>query len=291
MSDIAELNISNPLKERIEFATPYTDVSRFRKLKILTLSDTILQVNVEFSEDGQDLGSSNLYRIASGVWKCEEVITQMTYMRIRVVNQSGKINEKLVVKVTPVKLNELFQPADGKASPRPRDALSGSAGTLPSLADALSLAPSEPASTTSAAPISKIESMMSDPGSTIVQPATEEAHESHEEKKKRFKSPFSLRRNSSKVKQIRDYRLPELVPRGCLLIGGNNGSVQPLPLGNPGEVLMISEQGLPEWVKLSFPQYKPLPSLPAPTSLPPPLAKSNSSGTASQPSVAFDLSK
>lgn len=279
LEDLANLNIAAPLKERIEFATPYIDVSRFRKLKILTLSDVILQVHVEFSEDGQDLGSSNLYRIASGVWKCEEVITQMTYMRIRVVNQSGKINEKLCVKVTPVKLNEIYQnPSDVAPAPivsvptglpssrSVGSELSNSAGALPSVE----------------VEVTKIEPVLD---------GAQAAEDSHEEKKKRFKSPFSLRRSSSKVKNVRDYRIPELVPRGCLLIGGNNGSIQALPLGNPGEVLMINDQGIPEWVKFSLPQYKPLPNIPAPTSLPPPLAKSNSSGTASQPSVAFDLAK
>jgi hypothetical protein len=284
MEELAELNIDSPLKERIEFATPYKDVSRFRKLKILTLSDTILQVNVEFSEDGNGLGSSNLYRIASGVWKCEEVITQMTYMRIRVVNQSGKINERLVIKVTPVKLNEIYRAPEQSIAPK--------SASLEALPDSPSVASASVASVQQAAHLAAVPELVKiDPviDSSADQAAEHSGAESVEEKKKRFKSPFSLRRSSTKVKNVRDYRIPELVPRGCLLIGGNNGSIQALPLGNPGEILMINEQGIPEWVKLSLPQYKPLPSLPAPSSLPPPLAKSNSSGTASQPSVAFDI--
>lgn len=280
MEELANLNIESPLKERIEFATPYVNVSRFRKLKILTLSDVILQVNIEFSEDGKELGSSNLYRIASGVWKCEEVITQMMYMRIRVVNQSGKINEKLIIKVTPVKLNEIYCPPEqgSKTLPAPRGEPALSPKTSP-------VQHAEPVQSMPAAAqpeMVKIEPIPAD------EPA-EASHESVEEKKKRFKSPFSLRRSTKAKKTVVDYRFPDVIPPGCILIGGKNGSVQVIPLGNPGDVLMINDQGLPEFTKLSMPAYKPLPSLPAPSSLPPPLAKSNSSGTASQPSVSFDL--
>ena len=271
MSDLLDLCISSPLKERIEFATQYIPVDRYRKIKVVSYCDVILQVFLEFSEDGAELGSSNLFRIASGVWRCEETTTAMKYMRVRVVNQSGKPNEKLIVKVTPIKLNELYQAPVSNMQVIPMSAPQQlvTSQSLPSVV-------AEPAPV-----VSKVE------------PAEDEAPEAEsvEEKKKRFKSPFSLRRASSKVKSVKDYRLPDLVPKGCILIGGNNGSIQAIPLGNPGEILMINDQGVPEWVKLSLPSYKPLPTIPCPTSLPPPLAKSNSSGSAAQPSVAFDFSK
>lgn len=288
MEYLAELNISTCLKERIEFATPYVDVSRFRKLKILTLSDVILQVHVEFSEDGDQLGSHTLYRIASGVWKCEEIVTQMTYMRIRVVNQCGKPNERLTIKVTPVKLNEIYQPDASRLSSMSSRGLGGSTDVLPSFSDP-SIEPikSEPKQDASKQDLSKQDSIVAKIEAVEEEPKKEQ--EPIEEKKKRFKSPFSLRKSSSKLKSNKDYRIPEIVPKGCILFGGNNGSIQALPLGNPGDVLIINDQGLPEWSKLSFPAYKALPSVPCPTGLPPPLAKSNSSGSAPQPTVVFDL--
>ena len=281
MSDLLDLCISSPLKERIEFATSYIAVDRYRKIKVVSYSDVILQVFLEFSEDAVELGSSNLYRIASGVWKCEEITTAMKYMRVRVVNQSGKPNEKLIVKVTPIKLNELYVAPAVAAQPVAQPVQQAALVTSPSL-QSVAAPPVVPSVVAAPVDISKV-----DP----VDDEANEQPESVEEKKKRFKSPFSLRRASSKVKSVKDYRMPDLVPKGCILIGGNNGSIQAMPLGNPGEILMINDQGVPEWVKLSVPSYKPLPSIPCPTSLPPPLAKSNSSGSAAQPSVAFDFSK
>ena len=47
---------------------------------------------------------------------------------------------------------------------------------------------------------------------------------------------------------LTDFRLPQFIPKDVLLLGGKNGSVQSLPVGQPGEYLMVDSDGSVSWM-------------------------------------------
>lgn len=83
-----------------------------------------------------------------------------------------------------------------------------------------------------------------------------------------------------------DFRLPTTIPEGALLYGGKLGEVKILPKGEPGDVLIINEDGFFSWRKIFVPDRK----LTPPSRLPPPLCTPGTN-IPSSPSITFNLDK
>ena len=264
--ELKNLEIADPLKDTIEHKTEFVNVSKYRKLKITSFSDTIVQVNLDFSNDGINTGCNNMFRIASDRWATEEFLVQMDYLRIRVVNQSGKQNEKISIAVTPVKYNEVFLHEAERKSQR-----LSAIETSRSFSNDLNLSSDVP------------------PEPSFSAPAPPAKEEEEKKKKKRFQSPFSKsrrERDSKSKSTVLDYRIPQSIPEGALLYGGKLGELKILPKGQPGDALVIGPEGELMWKKL----FTPSESSDKPSRIPPPLCPPGSN-VPSSPSISFRLSK
>jgi hypothetical protein len=94
------LKIETPLLDDLEYVSEYVKVDHWKRIRINSFSDVILQVNHEWihSLDGTiDQPMKNTSRTPSHMWKSELHSVIFNYVRVRCINQSGKKNEKLVI--------------------------------------------------------------------------------------------------------------------------------------------------------------------------------------------------
>lgn len=190
------LSGSVSLLESIEMIYPpvgYTNVSNFEKIRISIYASTIVKVQLEWSYDGNRAGPINMYRCGSNLWKCDFIEVLMPYLRIHIINESGRPCEDLIVHTwTPslkfemeeIKVNgvnEVEKPKERSKTPLARF-FPGKPPSLPAVS--------------------------------------------------------SRDRVSN-----RDDRLPDFIPQGAILIGGDKGRINVIPKGNVGEYLMMGELG------------------------------------------------
>lgn len=201
------LSVLTPLGGNHEFVSEYVDVGDYKRIRMNTYSDTILQVILEWTYD-LDCNRSpiqNSCRTPSTIWRSESYEVIMPFVRVRILNQSGKANSDLSVLIT-------SQSVMRKRYEKP----------TPPLEDIIVHSPVEA---------------------------------------KCVKSPFSFkakRKSSLGSKSpvgvsMRDYRIPDFIPQGTILIGGKCGKIITLPPGNVGEIMQMTEHG-PAWVLI----YPPL---------------------------------
>lgn len=88
-----------PLGDSIDKITPFVCVSDFRKLRLCGFSDCLIDVHVEWSYDGESKGVSSSIKLASEHWRSEELAVMMPYLRLHVINNSGRTNSGLIITV------------------------------------------------------------------------------------------------------------------------------------------------------------------------------------------------
>lgn len=93
------LSVVKPLGDNLEYVSDYVDVSQFKRVRMSSYSDTIVQLVLEWTYDlectYEPLKVS--CRTPSTMWRSEVYDAPMSFVRVRVVNQSGKKNCELKV--------------------------------------------------------------------------------------------------------------------------------------------------------------------------------------------------
>lgn len=167
------------LIETIEASFPplgYIEVGRHERIRVSVYCSCIIKVQLEWSHDGVRTGPISAYRCGSNMWKCDLVDVLMPYLRIHVINESGRPCDDLVVHVW--------------------------------------------------SPFVKQE---------VVEEKVEPA--------KNLVSRFLPQKRNSVSPRLHDDRLPDFIPQGSLLVGGDKGKITFIPKGNVGEYLMMGELG------------------------------------------------
>lgn len=92
---LTNLTQVEPLGENLDRITDFVDVSSYRKLRLNCFSDTLLDVHVEWSHDGVRKCIASSVKVASQLWRSEELSVLMPFMRFHIINNSGKPNMEL----------------------------------------------------------------------------------------------------------------------------------------------------------------------------------------------------
>lgn len=196
------------LDDSIDRMTEYADVTQFRKLRLCGFSDTLIDVHLEWSHDGISKCIASTVKLASQHWRSEEFVVLMPYLRLHIINNSGKPNKELTITM------HSFGPSIALGA--------ASQGVVMPVVE-----PVEPAPVAPVVPVSHVATAESEPP------------------KKRVW--FAKTNKSPKAAACRDERLPGFLPMNSLLITDKRGSIIPLAPGNVGDVLMIACDG-PRWI-------------------------------------------
>lgn len=258
MAQISELMFTQGLGDDLERVTAFTSVEKYKKIRVCSISDVILQINLEWSYDGFTRTVASSYRTPSDQAKTDIYEVVLPYVRFRVINQTGRPNNLLTIYVAGVGLNKAVTQLkledknkiflDDYLLP----ALAGQGGT--------SAAPSSTSSGVNEVPEvprgsvvgvrENLEENRGSGGAEVVPPSTPK------DKAPFFRLTRKKVESSPKHTTCLDHRLPSFVPVGALLVGDRNGRVSLLAKGMPGDVLKISADGKPHWVS-EF-QYPPV---------------------------------
>ena len=251
-----------PLGEHLEAYFPtdesYYDLDDGEHLVVNTNSDVLLKIILEFSYNRIDKGICLSQRAAS-MWLSTKHEAPMRYVRFHVINEGSLANKELIIACRVIgrkKKKQLDSPEPAERGPLGSPRLDQSS---PSASEALPRASSPSASEALGLPEA---GFAPNPGALkhvkFDVPVVEEV-----KKDERGKSPFNRFRKkitpvgpAEGVKKIplKDCRLPEYAPPGCLLYStvGNNYKV--LPRGLDNEILTMKD-GEPTWV-MPYPPVK-----------------------------------
>ncbi len=209
---------TEPLGENIDRITEFVDVSAYYKLRVCGFSDTLTDIHIEWSHDGQYKCISSAIKIGSHLWRSEELKTLMPFVRLHIINNSGKVNTELRVTVHQF-------------------------GGQSQAAPAAPAVPAEPAAPIAIevepATIAALDQSREVKFDIVETPA--------EPPKKRT---WLSKKLSSPKHTCRDDRLPGFLPKDSILITDRRGSIIPLAPGNPGEILAMTQSG-PQWISIS----------------------------------------
>lgn len=211
-----------PLGEKIERWIPedetYYDCKDAAKMWLSTYSDVMMKVVVEFSYDGINRGSQQMVRSTS-LWIANKIDLPMRYVRFHVVNESGSDNLDLKLVAKLIGLNHH----------------SKSVAIAPVPPPLMNVAKTES--------IGEVRAMGREIALVDHKDVVEEV-----KKETRGKSPFErFRKKENAVKSVpvKDPRIPEFLPAGCILYGTGNG-FKILPKGEEGMMLFVKD-GVPCW--------------------------------------------
>lgn len=201
--------IQKPLDERLEYISDWIECD-FKRVRLNSYSDLILQVNLEFCHDIDTKILDTLKipaRTPSGMWRSAVSDVMFPYVRIRIINQTAKKNETLCVILSGLSpLKKEIHSVKSESSPR-------ISGKKPE----------------------------DSPSSLSLDDDSKPKHRLFFGKKR----PLSQSKQAPPV-SILDQRLPPYIPQDCILIGGKMGKSTILAKGNPGEILRMGISG-PEW--------------------------------------------
>jgi hypothetical protein len=229
------LRITKPMKDNLEYLSEEIDTSKYKKIRISSYADTILQINLEWSlEESEGIPPYKMStRTPSKMWKSDIYDSVFPRLRIRLVNQSGHDNSELIVRVSgePYKLAPIDRPDENyedKIPPTPiRISRSTGGGIF------------EDDRTICDRTSGPVDSEMSE--SSRLEPHLDGS------KKKKL---FSFKKSAHKP--LHDERLPGHIPKDALIVGGYYNKMKIIPAGLPGEVLTMTVDG-PAWIH----QYPP----------------------------------
>lgn len=100
---IQALSRTTSLVESNELVLPllggFVDVSAYKQLRFSIFPSTTLDLIVEWSHDNQRKGPTFTFRCSENVWKLDWIEVILPYVRLRIVNKSGRPCNDLVVHV------------------------------------------------------------------------------------------------------------------------------------------------------------------------------------------------
>lgn len=213
---------AEPLYDNIDRITPFVDVSRYYKLRICGHSDTLTDVQLDWSPDGVERALTSAIKIGSGMWRSEEQKVLFPFVRLHVINSSGKNNGALKITV------HSFGPQNTSNA--------GEEMRLPPAAQEAPAAPAELAE--SDAPMHQVRFAINPSPRSI-----DDANAAAAPPKKRN----WIQKRMSPKHTCRDDRLPGFLPFNSILTTDKKGNVVPLAPGNRGDVLTMTASG-PTWV-------------------------------------------
>lgn len=225
---LSRLCCYKPLHDNADKLSPenedYVKVDHLSFFRINVFSDVMVKVQFEWSYDGKTKCSITSVRSGSRLWRSEKVDVLMPYTRIRIINESGALNEELVV--------HAFSKSDGR---RP------------------SVKFEEPPTKTQT-PMGLEDLTLDEESHKIFTGPVVSREINFTQSEERNTTPkkrpwFSRKDKAPSVDKIahRDTRMPDFIPEGSILMGGKQGKIILLPRGVPGEYLMVDEDGLPHW--------------------------------------------
>lgn len=224
-----------PLYDKLESYYPNENefyyVGDCKALRIGTCADLLLNLQLEWSYDGEHKGVTTSCHIAT-MWRSSKIDIEMPYVRLRVVKNVPTPNKDLTISVMK------WAKFERKRVSLPRDIPQDfPKSILKEIPEPLSLPPTSPVTLTKTEPVSVISLPTNQP---VQSP------------RKHSKSPFSRFRKKSETPSpkslpVRDPRIPEYLPKGAILFCGDSNSLKLLPRGLPNEVLMMGADGTPEW--------------------------------------------
>lgn len=242
MSNIPELSITGGLGSDLERILPFVDVSRYKKIRLCVLADTILLIQLEWSYDGKTAAVATSFRCPSDMHKTETYDVVLPYVRLKIQNHSGRDNLILNTYTLPSGVNEAVESVN-RAFPV--------ATVVPLITGVLF-----PAFEEFLIPLLRKEfgHIFNPPEPTLARelppPIAQDPIAS--EIKERAKSPFFKRKKETTIttKHVAclDHRLPQFLPVGAILVGDKQGRATVLPKGLPGDILKMGADGMPHWV-------------------------------------------
>jgi hypothetical protein len=198
---IASLSAMTNLIDTTEALFPpgaeYVDVGALQDIKVSVYASNGVRVQVEWApeSDFNGIGPATIIRCGANQWACQKCETIMPYARIRVVNETGRPCNTLILHSWSVETPNTVVHSHTHSGHVP-------VGHGPPLAD-------------------------------VPEP-------------KKGLSRFVPRPKAPPAKETllyRDDRLPEYIPPGALLMGGEKGRIIALPKGNMNDRLIVGEKG------------------------------------------------
>jgi hypothetical protein len=232
------LRLDKPLIENLEYVSEYIDVSKYKRLRLNSYGDTILQFILEFTYDPKGLIETPLKisgRSPSDLWRSEIYDVVFRYVRIRILNQSGKINRSLIAILCGCGLIKrenddiLVNKEKNELKVEIKDEIREEAKNDKKI---------------ELEKLEKIEKTCSSPLRSSYVTTDERVKEKNHrnfflKKKERPLSVGSL-----------DPRLPGFISKNSILVGDKMGKITCLPAANIGDVLQIDSSGSPSWTMI-----------------------------------------
>lgn len=100
--DLSQLNTKTPLSDNIDRIGEFVNVRRYEALRVSARADVNFKVVLEWSPDGLEKALENTLHIPSDQWKSERFEKLMPYVRIHLINTTGKPNKVLQVMTDPI---------------------------------------------------------------------------------------------------------------------------------------------------------------------------------------------
>ena len=231
---------SGDFADNTEVLTDYIPVSNYMKLSFCIRSDIPLQISLEWNIITADEFYSQTIKYTPDKWKVDVFKVLMPFLRLRITRGSCGKGGTMSINIYPLGINTASFRVKSLEDPTPVEVKS-----------LVPVASTEIRSTKSV-PMTPPSILL--PGPEPVFHTTAAC----------FKSPFKRRERdktaiSNPIKPMLDYRLPQFIPYGALLVGGKSGQIEFIPRGQAGEVLIAGDSG-PIWQRVSPPPLPPLPA-------------------------------
>lgn len=99
---MSQLNTKTPLSDNIDRICEFVNVRRYESLRVSAKADVASKVVLEWSPDGLEKALESLLLLPAEQWKTEKFEKLMPFVRLHLINTSGKPNKVLQVITEPV---------------------------------------------------------------------------------------------------------------------------------------------------------------------------------------------
>lgn len=95
--DMSQLNTKTPLSDNIDRICEFVNVRRYESLRVSAKADVAFKVLLEWSPDGLEKALESTLLLPADQWKTEKFEKLMPYVRLHLINTSGRPNKVLQV--------------------------------------------------------------------------------------------------------------------------------------------------------------------------------------------------
>ena len=95
--DLEMLKICTPMTSDFVRETNYIDVRRYKHLRLTSMSDCTLSMDVIFSHNGVNEGPCTSFALQPNMWATRRIDIILPFIKIRVIRSENEINKMLIV--------------------------------------------------------------------------------------------------------------------------------------------------------------------------------------------------